>query len=264
MKYNGQIILSAHRGDRKRYPENTIPAFESAIKLGVDMIETDVHMTEDKELIIMHDHSLMRTTGFDGLTSRMKLQEIKKLDAGSWFSEKFSNVEVPTVEEFIALIDRSNILINWELKDFPHEVGDDFAFETADKLIRLIKEHGLEDRSMINSFSDKVLEYVYEKYPNTFTIHGQGIHNCKRTKDVANIAEEKLYDWCCLYPNVKGDRPLDYPENFEYCQKYGILPCVCVPDELETYKKYIELGCRMFTSNDVVLANEILKKLHIR
>lgn len=264
MKYNGQIILAAHRGDRKRYPENTMPAFESAINLGVDMIETDVRMTADKELIIMHDHNLLRTTGFDGLTSNLKLEEIKKLDAGSWFSKEFEQVKVPTVEEFISLVKPSSLLINWELKDFPNDLGDDFAFETADKLVSIIKKHGLEDRSMINSFSDRVLEYVYTKYPNTFTLHGQGIYHCKRTKDVANVEEEQLYDWCCLYPNVKGDMPLNYPENFEYCNKNNILPCVCVPDELETYQKYIELGCKMFTSNDVVLANEILKKLKVR
>ena len=54
------------------------------------------------------------------------------------------------------------------------------------------------------------------------------------------------------------------PENFDYCKKHGIFPCVCVPDHIDTYKKYVELGCRMFTSNDIYEADRILKELGLR
>ena len=55
------IILAAHRGDKKNFPENTMPAFVAAYEAGTDMIETDIHMTKDGELIIMHDRSALRT-----------------------------------------------------------------------------------------------------------------------------------------------------------------------------------------------------------
>ena len=264
MKYDNQIILAAHRGDKKRYPENTIPAFESALKFGTDMIETDVHMTSDGKLILIHDRSLMRTAGINGLTDKMTLQELRRLDVGSWFSDSFKGVQIPTVEEFIALIKESDILINWELKDYPYDVGDDFAFSAADRLIRIIKEHGLEDRSMLNSFSDRVLEYIYLKYQNNFSIHGQGIYHCQKTIDTATVRQEKIYDWCCLYPNLSGYSPLDFPENFEHCIHHGIIPCVCVRDNYDDYKRYVELGCRMFTSNDIYEADRILKELGLR
>ena len=65
-KMNGsRIILAAHRGDRFNYPENTMPAFESAVNASVDMIETDVRMSKDGELVLMHDRSALRTTGID-------------------------------------------------------------------------------------------------------------------------------------------------------------------------------------------------------
>ena len=73
-----RIILAAHRGDRKTAPENTMPAFEKAIAFGVDMIETDVHMTKDGELIIMHDRNTVRTTGYDGLTDKMTFADLFK------------------------------------------------------------------------------------------------------------------------------------------------------------------------------------------
>lgn len=259
-----KIILAAHRGDKKRFPENTMPAFDSALRFGVDMIETDVHMTSDGHLIIMHDRNLKRTTGFDGFTDKTSLEDIRKLDAGSWFSTEFSNTKVPTLEEFIFLIKDTDILINWELKDYPRDVGDDFAFRTADKLIDAIKKHGLEKRSMINSFSDRVLEYVFQKYGTEFPIHGQGIYHCQRTIDAATTTKEEMYTWCCLYPNQSGHSPLDYPENFEHCKQHGILTCVCVADDFNAYKRYIELGCRMFTSNDIYKADEILQELNLR
>ena len=159
-----KVILAAHRGDKKKCPENTMPAFENALRIGVDMIETDVHMTSDGALVLIHDRALKRTTGADGTTDQTTLKDIRSLDAGSWFSPDFVNTTVPTVEEFISLIKNNDMLVNWELNDYPHEVGDAFAFESADRLINTIKTHGLEERSMINSFSDRVLEHVFYKY----------------------------------------------------------------------------------------------------
>ena len=263
MKYNDQVILAAHRGDRKCFPENTLPAFESAMRLGVDMIETDIHMTLDGHLVIMHDRNAKRTTGFDGLTDQMNLCELEALDASAGF-EGLSNVKIPRVEEFIDLIKNSDMLVNWELKDYPNLVGEEFAFKAVDKLVDLIEKHGLEERSMLNSFSDRVLEHAYLKYGHTFTLHGQGIYHCPQSVDTAQTSLDELYDWCCLYTNEAGKAPIDFPENFEYCVQRGIFPCVCVPDRLDAYKRYVELGCRMFTSNDIYEADKILRSLGLR
>ena len=264
MKYNNTVILAAHRGDKKRFPENTMPAFEGAIRFGADMIETDIHMTADGGLVIIHDRNTVRTTGFDGFTNELTLKEIKRLDAGCLFADEFAGTAVPTVEEFIERIKPTDLLINWELKDYPHELGDAFAFRSADQLADLIIDSGLAERSMFNSFSDRVLEHIRLKYGDVFSIHGQGIYNCQRTKDKADMDQKALYDWCCLYPNVKGAAPLDFPENFRYCRDHSILPCVCVKDEMEAYRKYLELGCRMFTSNDIYEADRILRELNVR
>lgn len=259
-----RIILAAHRGDKKYFPENTMPAFDSALRLGVDMIETDIHMTSDGHLVLIHDRNLIRTTGFNGFSDQTSLQDIRKLDAGAWFSPNFIKTKIPTIEEFIDLIKDSDLLINWELKDYPSTVGDSFAFQSADELISMIQQHGLEERSMLNSFSDRLLEYIHDNYSYPFLIHGQGIYHCQKTYDSATIKQEQLYNWCCLYPNKKGYAPLDFPENFEHCIQHGIYPCVCVADNFDAYKRYVELGCRMFTSNDIYEADRILKELGLR
>lgn len=257
----GRILLAAHRGDRKTCPENTMPAFEKALAFGADMIETDIHMTSDGELILMHDRNTKRTTGHHGLTDQMTLSEIQALDAGGWFSDAYRHTPIPLVADFVQWLKKSDILINWELKDYPDEVGDTFAFRAADRLITMIEENGLTERSMVNSFSDRVLEYICQKHGHKFPVHGQGIYRCQRTRDAAAISQEELYDWCCLYPDEAGKTALEYPHNFTYCTEHGIIPCICVPDELEAYRRYIALGCRMFTSNDIYEADRILRQL---
>ena len=100
------IILAAHRGDRKTCPENTMPAFERAIAFGVDMIETDIHMTKDGELIIMHDRNTVRTTGHDGLTDQMTLAEIKALDAAVFFEMVMDFIMKDEFKDFIKVVSR--------------------------------------------------------------------------------------------------------------------------------------------------------------
>ncbi len=258
------VILSAHRGDRVTCPENTMPAFLQAYVAGVDMIETDVRMTRDGALVLIHDRSALRTCGKDINIDEMTLQEVRALDAGSLFDPAFAGTTVPTVEEFAAWISGPPLLINWELKEYPRVVGDARAFEAADRLCALIERYGLCERSMLNSFSARVLEHIAVKYPKRFLIHGQGISGASRSYDIPDMPHEELFDWCCMYGEEKEHSPLEYPNGFAYCLKHGILPCVCIPDEEESYRQAIALGCRMFTSNHIYKADAILRRLGVR
>lgn len=258
-----RIILAAHRGDKFNFPENTMPAFESAVSLGVDMIETDVRMSKDGELVLIHDRSTLRTTGVDKNIDDMLLSEIKKLDAGCTFNHSIK-AEIPTVSEFLELIKDTGMMVNWEFKVYPDDFGTDTAFEVVDKLVKLIDEYDMADRSMMNSFSAKVLEYIYKNHKNKFPIHGQGIYKCKRSCDSSEINETELFDWCCLYPNEAGRKAIEFKENFDYCAKNDILPCLCIPDNIEDYKKAIDYGCKMFTSNNINEATRILSELKVR
>ena len=263
---NGErIILAAHRGDRARYPENTMPAFISAIMERADMIETDIRETRDGVLVLIHDRSTLRTSGVDKKVDELTLAELKEINVGATFPGG-AFCSVPTVEELMEAIKDGDMLVNWEFKIYPNVFGEDVAFRVVDKLVALIEKYGLEKRSMLNSFSNKTLEYIKKTYGNRFPIHGQGIYNCNRAKDEADTPEEEIFDWCCLYPNEKGTDKIatDFKENFDYCAEHGIIPCICTKDEYESYKTAIEYGCRMFTSNDIYKADEILKKLGVR
>lgn len=260
-----KVLLAAHRGDRAGYPENTLSAFRSALLLGADMIETDVRRCADGELVLIHDRSTLRTSGVDKNVDELTLSELRKINVGVHHpSGEFFTV--PTVRELMELIRDSEMTVNWEIKVYPTDFGDEEAFSVTDQLIELIDEYGLGERSMINTFSARTLEYVKNKHGDRFPIHGQGIAACRRTKDEPTASEESIYDWCCLYPNERGAGKcaVDYPENFTYCTERGIIPCICIADDLEAYRTAIDLGCRMFTTNDVRKCDKLLKELGVR
>ncbi|MBI4893371.1 MAG: glycerophosphodiester phosphodiesterase [Acidobacteria bacterium] len=109
---------SAHRGDNKNAPENTVPALASAARKGAHQIEFDVKFTADRRLVLMHDATVDRTTNGKGRVAELTFEQIRSLDAGKWFAAKFAGVRVPAFEEALAAIPRG-ILLNVHLSDTP-------------------------------------------------------------------------------------------------------------------------------------------------
>ena len=99
MKDNTLVV--ACRGDRECFPENTLPAFESAVLKGADGIELDVHYTTDKELVVHHFFNLGHTDNGKGIVCEQTLAELKSLDAGGWFGQQFCGVTKPTLSEVL-------------------------------------------------------------------------------------------------------------------------------------------------------------------
>lgn len=92
MKYSHSFldplpVVVAHRGDSANYPENTMPAFLSAVKMGIDVLETDVHLTKDNQIVIWHDPSLERNTDGKGKIEDFTFDELQKFDAGYTFTK---------------------------------------------------------------------------------------------------------------------------------------------------------------------------------
>lgn len=106
----------AHRGASGYAPENTRAAFERAIAMGADAIETDVRLTADGQLVLVHDATVTRTTDGRGPVADHTLAELRALDAGSWFSEAFAGERVPTLADLIAEV-APRIPVVLEIKD---------------------------------------------------------------------------------------------------------------------------------------------------
>ena len=113
--------LCAHRGAMTTHPENTLPAFLEAIRVGAQMIEFDVQFSKDSALVVMHDGTVDRTTDGTGKVEELILADIRKLDAGSWMGEDFVGTGVPILEEVLAIMPR-NVWLNIHIKG-GREVG---------------------------------------------------------------------------------------------------------------------------------------------
>ena len=108
----------AHRGSKGTHPENTLIAFEEAIRVGSDGIELDVHLTRDKQVVVIHDETLNRTSNGKGLVRDFSLNELKVFNMGSWFDSDYKICAIPTLQEVIELLNRLefNGLLNIEFK----------------------------------------------------------------------------------------------------------------------------------------------------
>lgn len=123
--------VCAHRGAMATHPENTLPAFQEAIRLGVHMIEFDVQMSKDGNLVIMHDSTVDRTTNGTGEVSELTFEELRQLDAGIKMGEQFEGTIIPTLTETLRIMPE-NIWLNVHLKG-DEELGAKVAQVLADE-----------------------------------------------------------------------------------------------------------------------------------
>lgn len=101
---NHEYEVVAHRGGTDGAPESTRAAFARAIRLGADAIEFDVRFTSDRRPVVMHDFTLDRTTNCSGAVSRTSWAEVRRCDAGSWYSSAFRGERVPSLSEALTFI----------------------------------------------------------------------------------------------------------------------------------------------------------------
>ncbi|MHC8517856.1 glycerophosphodiester phosphodiesterase family protein [Sporosarcina sp. ITBMC105] len=136
-------IVSAHRGVPSLAPENTMAGYRLAYELGADQIETDLQVTKDGHLIIMHDTTVNRTTNGTGAVKDLTLEEIRQLDAGSKFSEEFAGEKVPTFKEFLLEFKKKDVILLIELKSVGIEA----------QVIQEIEALGMVDQVILQSFN---------------------------------------------------------------------------------------------------------------
>lgn len=162
-------LILAHRGASAYAPENTLAAFLLARELGADGVELDVQLSRDGVPVVIHDHTVERTTNGYGRVSELTIWELKQLDAGAWKDAAFSGEKIPTLAEvFDVLADwlrparrTPQGLINVELKT--ERLKSD-GLERA--VINLINKYNLGDRILLSSFNPLALYRAKKQSPN--------------------------------------------------------------------------------------------------
>lgn len=138
----------AHRGFKSKYPENTLLSFKKAIEVGADGIEFDVQLTKDKEVVIIHDETLDRTTDGKGYVKDFTLSELKKLNASKCYEEEFGFNEIPTLSEYFEMVEDENIITNVELKN------SIIQYDGMEEIVcNLISKYNLENKVIVSSFN---------------------------------------------------------------------------------------------------------------
>jgi glycerophosphoryl diester phosphodiesterase len=149
----------AHRGASAHAPENTISAFQLAFEQGAPFIEFDVKLTSDQQVVIIHDRMVDRTTNGHGRVNQMTLAELKRLDAGAWFDEKFQDERIPTLDEVFETFG-NKLFMNVEFKHFSSPFDG-----LLEKVSVRIKKHHLEKRIILSSFLPTDLIRAHQLLP---------------------------------------------------------------------------------------------------
>lgn len=159
----GFVSIIGHRGALASAPENTLPAFEEGLAQGANILELDIHLSRDRELVVIHDFRVDRTTGGSGYVKDLTLAELKRLDAGSKFSPAFTGARIPLLGEVLDWA-RGRAWLAIEVK------SDWITYEGIEAaLVDQLQRYAMVDQVMVVSFDHCALKRVKEIEPNVTT-----------------------------------------------------------------------------------------------
>ncbi|OAT48882.1 glycerophosphodiester phosphodiesterase family protein [Proteus hauseri] len=152
--------IAAHRGFSGKAPENTLAAFKMAIDFGCEWIETDVQLTADYVPVLIHDKTVNRCTNGRGAVRFHTLDDLHRLDAGSWFSSLYQGEKIPSLRQGLQLIKRSGTKLNIELKTWPDDDIERLCLAVSD----MIKSADIPDNQILFSSFDTHALVVMKRY----------------------------------------------------------------------------------------------------
>lgn len=144
------VLVISHRGDWRNYPENSIPAIESVIRMGVDIMELDLKMSKDSVLVLSHDKTIDRCTNGKGLVSDYTLAELKQFRLKRAHNVVTDSLRMPTLEEAL-LACKDRIVVNV-----------DQGFEFYDQVLEVTERLGVTDQILIKG--KKPLAFCRDKF----------------------------------------------------------------------------------------------------
>lgn len=247
------IFVAAHRGWRDKYPENTMSAFQAALSIGVDQLETDVRITKDGYLVLIHDSSVDRTTNGTGKVRDMTLAELQALDAGD-------GQKIPELWELFELVkDHPTLTLDLELKEYPKSGWEEVAYSVCDRVLKMVDDYGFTDRVVINSGNGKLNEYVFKTYGSKYRQH---LYYPPSSMGDCTVSPYS-YGYCACIGGV-ADGKTTVEEVRQFVRNTGLQPWmgrrVCTE---ETIARAVRMGATLITCDnpDEVLA--ILRKMQL-
>jgi len=237
--------IIAHRGYPYKYPENTLAGFRAAVAAGVPMIELDVMLSRDRKLVVIHDAALERTTNGHGMVNDYTLEELKKLDAGSWFDARFADQRLPELSEVLNLVGgRTRVNIEIKAHAYEHRHPQD-AIEK--KIVALVKQKKMQDSVLISSFEIDILVQIasMEKPPAIALISRTPASN--RIVDICSHL--KVFSW---HP----DHKIVTPRQVDMMHAAGLKVFPYNVDTFKDYAKMIDMKVDGVITDDPLTADQ--------
>ncbi|MDZ7765117.1 MAG: glycerophosphodiester phosphodiesterase family protein [Melioribacteraceae bacterium] len=154
-----EFLIVGHRGAAGHAPENTLESIEIALELGSNAIEIDLRQTSDGIPVALHDADVNRTTDGRGNISNFSFDDLQKLDAGSWFGDRFSGSKVPSLEEIIKMMADTNYS-NTSLLIIEFKGGLGEYKKIEEKTLELLEKNNFTNRVILKSFDPNQLEKI--------------------------------------------------------------------------------------------------------
>ncbi|BCB02285.1 glycerophosphodiester phosphodiesterase [Bacillus sp. KH172YL63] len=261
---DGRPLVIAHQGGKHLAPGNTIEAFRNATALGVDVIETDIHITKDGHLVTIHDPTVDATTNGTGFVKDYTLKELQHLDAAYYFQDLEGNfsyrgkhVYVPTLEEVFQRF--PDMRVNIEIKD---DNPEDRMEEIIEKLWMLIEEYEMEDKVLIASFDQKIIN-LFESHSNGRVATQGGKQEAKKFVLLHKLFLRNLYKSnvdAFQLPLQEGRFDLTNPVLIHGAHRIGLYLHYWTINDKETMERLVDLGADGIITDRPDLLMEVLSQ----
>ncbi|MBQ8254088.1 MAG: hypothetical protein IJY94_01130 [Clostridia bacterium] len=247
------MILQAHRGDSKRFPENTMSAFRAAYDEGYGIIELDMKFTKDNRCVILHDFSLARTArNLDAspLENDIKISDVifddlAKYDFGVYMSERFKGEKIPTLEDVFNFACENKVKLKFD------NVLQRFTDEQIDSFFDAVAEHHEEEIFGFTSNDLAFTERIVKRFPSC-DIHYDGPVNYETLEKLKKVAPNNpLYIWLPLNKMPWLEYPAADMEQVELAKKYGLVGLWIITDPSDL-ARCVELGADVIETDGAI------------
>lgn len=235
-KYMPYPRLCAHRGYNTVAPENTMPAFGAAVAMGAQEIEFDLWATKDGEIVTAHDPNLERVSNGKGNIWEHTLSELKALDFGSRFSEKYKNLRLPTFEEILQKL-AGRVIMNIHVKIWDVGASD----SCIEKIASLLEKYDCTRHVYFMSANTERLLEMRRRLPEASYCQGAGKNHEEMIRKAIEHKLDKV-QFVYWYPYDKA--------MIEKCHENGIVCNFCEADKVNDAKSVLDMGIDCVLTND--------------
>ncbi len=227
--------ICAHRGYNTVAPENTMPAFGAAVAMGAEEIEFDLWATKDGQLVTAHDPNLERVSNGTGNIWDYTLAELKRLDFGSHFSEKYKDLRLPTFEEILQKL-AGRVIMNIHVK-----IWDMGSAEMFEEIASLIEKYDCERHVYFMTVNTDMLLAMRKRLPHAGYCQGAEPNNAVMIEKAIAHGLDKV--------QVVSWHPYD-KEMVERCHAHGIICNFCQADTPADARRIRDMGFDCILTND--------------